>query len=125
MRTQKTYAELTQDLDKKESKPVREHLSSLVSKNVTVAGRRTSIRLEPEMWGALRDISRREGSSLHDICSAVYLRKSENTSLTAAIRVFLLQYYRAAATEDGHAKVGHGNMRRRTGLADSRWRLAK
>jgi predicted DNA-binding ribbon-helix-helix protein len=125
MRTQKTYAELTQGPDKKESKLVQEHGSSLVSKNVTVAGRRTSIRLEPEMWGALRDISRREGSSLHDICSAVYLRKLEKTSLTAAIRVFLLQYYRAAATEDGHFKAGHGNMRRRSALTETRWRLTK
>lgn len=51
MRTQKTYAELTQGPDKKESKPVQEHGSSLVSKNVTVAGRRTSVRRQPEMWG--------------------------------------------------------------------------
>ncbi len=125
MRAQKTYADVTQYLDKKESKPAQERGSSLVSKNVTVAGRRTSIRLEPEMWAALRDISRREGNSFHDICSAVHLRKSENTSLTAAIRVFLLQYYRAAATEEGHAKADHGNMRRRSVLTETRWRLTK
>ena len=84
--------------------------STLVSKNVTILGRRTSVRLEPEMWLALKDIARREGCSMHDICSLINLRKNENTSLTAAIRVFLMLYYRAAATEEGHARAGHGDF---------------
>ena len=94
--------------------------SSLVSKNITVLGRRTSVRLEPEMWKELKNIAKRESCSIHDLCSLISLRKSENTSLTAAIRVFLLLYFRAAATEEGHDKVGHGNfeqMKRRAGMA--------
>ena len=51
--------------------------------------RRTSVRLEPEMWDALREISLREQCKIHDICSLVNMRKGPNTSLTAAIRVFL------------------------------------
>ena len=89
---------------------------SLASRNITVLGRRTSIRLEPEMWNSLRDIAKREKCKIHDICSLVYLRKSQLTSLTAAIRVFIMLYYRAAATEDGHLRAGHGrfeNMMRR------------
>lgn len=82
--------------------------STLVSRNVTILGRRTSVRLEPEMWKALQDIARREGCSSHDICSLINIRKNHQTSLTAAIRVFLMLYYRAAATEEGHLKVGHG-----------------
>ena len=82
--------------------------STLISRNITISGHRTSVRLEPEMWSGLTEICRREGSSLHEVCSAVAIRKSENTSLTAAIRVFVMAYYRAAATEEGHAKVGHG-----------------
>ncbi|MCB1783455.1 MAG: ribbon-helix-helix domain-containing protein [Alphaproteobacteria bacterium] len=84
--------------------------SSLVSKNITVLGRRTSIRLEPEMWQALSDIARREVCSIHDICSLVYMRKNEDTSLTAAIRVFLMLYFRAASTEQGHTHAGHGSF---------------
>lgn len=84
--------------------------STLVSKNVTILGRRTSVRLEPEMWLALKDIARRERCSMHDICSLIHMRKNENTSLTAAIRVFLMLYYRAAATEEGHSRAGHGNF---------------
>ena len=84
--------------------------SSLVSKNVTVDGRRTSIRLEPEMWLALNEISLRERCTMHDLCDLVYKRKDKKSSLTAAIRVFLMLYYRAATTEEGHIKAGHGNF---------------
>ena len=84
--------------------------STLVSRNITVVGRRTSVRLEPEMWTALREISRREHCKIHDICSLIHLRKNPATSLTAAIRVFLMLYYRAAATDEGHMRCGHGDF---------------
>lgn len=106
----KFCGELVQDLQ-----------SSLVSRNITVLGRRTSIRLEPEMWLALRDIAKRERCSIHDICTLVSVRKAQNTSLTAAIRVFLMLYYRAAASEEGHKRAGHGNfdeMKRRAKIPD-------
>ena len=82
--------------------------STLVSRNVVVSGRRTSVRLEPEMWEGLREICQRERSTLHQICTTVSLQKQEETSLTAAIRVFVMRYFRLAATEEGHAKAGHG-----------------
>lgn len=95
--------------------------TSLVSRNITVLGRRTSVRLEPEMWNALHDIARREQCTVHEICSLVSIRKVVNSSLTAAIRVFLMLYYRAASSEEGHRKAGHGNfeyMKRRARVAD-------
>lgn len=101
--------------------------STLVSRNITVLGRRTSVRLEPEMWRALRDISLRERCSIHDLCSLISLRKNTHTSLTAAIRVFLMLYYRASSTEEGHQRAGHGSfdsMKNRAGLPRS-WGAAK
>ncbi len=82
--------------------------SSLVSRNVTIGTHRTSIRLEPDMWVGLREICRREHVTLHDISTLVATRKANNTSLTAAIRVFIMAYFRAATTEEGHARAGHG-----------------
>lgn len=95
--------------------------SSLISKNITVRGHRTSIRLEPEMWAALKDIAHREHTNIHNICSLISLRKLDETSLTAAIRVFLMLYYRAASTQDGHTRAGHGNfenMKRRARVTE-------
>jgi len=85
--------------------------STLVNRNVFIGRRRTSLRLEPAMWDALAEICRREDMSLHEICALVDERRHAS-SLTAAIRVFVLTYFRAAATEDGHARTGHGLLYR-------------
>ena len=70
--------------------------SSLISKNITIEGHRTSIRLEPDMWEALDEVCRREGISIHTFCSIVDQRRTAS-SLTAAVRVELLNYYREAS----------------------------
>lgn len=85
--------------------------SSLVNRNVTVAGRRTSVRLEPDMWEALRHICQREKHSLNDLITAVDQGRT-SSSLTAALRVYLLKYFLAAATEEGHRRAGHGDAMR-------------
>lgn len=82
--------------------------STLISRNITIGGHRTSVRLEPDMWNGLNEICRRERASIHELCSTVARTKKEDTSLTAAIRVFVMNYYRTAATEEGHIKAGHG-----------------
>ena len=82
--------------------------SSLVSRNVTIGSHRTSIRLEPFMWDGLREVCRREHMTMHDIATIVSIRKPVNTSLTAAMRVFVMTYFRTAATEEGHNSAGHG-----------------
>lgn len=81
----------------------------LVSKNVTVSGHRTSVRLEPDMWEALKEICRRERATLHEVCTQIAAHRRDKASLTAAIRVFIMAYFRAAATDDGHHRAGHGN----------------
>jgi predicted DNA-binding ribbon-helix-helix protein len=86
--------------------------SGLVSRNILIDGRRTSVRLEPEMWIALRDIASREGGSIHELCTLVSMCKRPHSTLTAAIRVFLMLYYRSATTDDGHNRAGHGDITR-------------
>ncbi len=61
------------------------------------------------MWDALYDICARERVTIHTLCTRISERKDANTSLTAAIRVFALAYFRAAATEEGHMRASHGN----------------
>ena len=83
--------------------------STLVTGNISVDGRRTSIRLEPPMWRALEEVCRIEGKPLDTIIGEIARRRSESR-LTADIRVFLLHYFRAAATEAGHRQAGHGGV---------------
>ena len=70
--------------------------SSLAIHNIVVAGHRTSVRLEPVMWEALRDIAAQRRLSVHDLVTAIDLQRSES-SLTAAIRVYIVNFYRSAA----------------------------
>jgi predicted DNA-binding ribbon-helix-helix protein len=70
---------------------------ALISKNIRIHDRRTSVRLEPEMWDALAEIAEMEDCSIHDLCGAVHDLKEKEVSFTGALRVFLMEYYRAAA----------------------------
>lgn len=89
--------------------------SALISRNITVLGKRTSIRLESQMWVALKEIADRERCSVHELCSLVATRRKAGLSLTASIRIFLMLYYKAASTEDGHQRAGHGGLDRMVG----------
>lgn len=66
-----------------------------VCRNVTVSGRRTSVRMEPLLWDSLSDIMRREQRTIHEIATLVDRRRGDS-SLTAALRVFILSYFREA-----------------------------
>jgi predicted DNA-binding ribbon-helix-helix protein len=72
-----------------------ERNSSLKSRNIVVRGRRTSVRLEPAMWEALRDIANAERSTINDVVSAIAEYRASPSSLTSAIRVFVMGYYRS------------------------------
>lgn len=54
------------------------------------------MRLEEPMWAAVREVARREGISLDELCSKVDNQRSES-SLTSSVRVYVVQYYRDLA----------------------------
>jgi predicted DNA-binding ribbon-helix-helix protein len=56
----------------------------------------------------MAEICRREFCTPHDVCSYVAVRKPPHSSLTSSLRVFILDYFRTSATEDGHRSAGHG-----------------
>ena len=93
----------------------------LIARNVTCGSRRTSIRLELSMWDALAAVGDREAVSLSHIVTVVAAFKAPSLTLTAAVRVFLVEYFRAATTEGGHLRAGHG----RGALADLAERIGK
>ena len=82
--------------------------SALVIRHVNVQGHRTTVRLEPQIWESMTEICRREFCTPHDVCSYVAERRWSHGSLTSAVRVFIHDYFRTSATEDGHRTAGHG-----------------
>jgi predicted DNA-binding ribbon-helix-helix protein len=68
-------------------------------RNIVVGGHRTSVRLEPLMWDSLREIARHRGMGLNDLVTEIDGQR-EALSLTAAIRVYIVDFYRHAAGID-------------------------
>jgi predicted DNA-binding ribbon-helix-helix protein len=67
------------------------------------------MRLEPELWDALEEICLRENLTLGEIVRRVEGDLDEG-GRTSAVRVFVLRYYREAATQNGHVSAGHGKL---------------
>jgi predicted DNA-binding ribbon-helix-helix protein len=70
--------------------------SSLVIHAIVVDRHRTTVRLEPEMWNALQDIAHLAGLTVNDVATDID-RMRTASSLTAAIRVYVVEFYRKAA----------------------------
>lgn len=81
--------------------------SRLVNRNVVAGRGRTSMRLEPELWDALHEICQREGVGVGELIRRIEA-EGHSGGRTSAVRVHVLQYFRDAATEEGHAAIGHG-----------------
>ena len=74
--------------------------STLLNRNVWVGRRRTSLRLEADMWQALEEVGGDSGLPIHELCTRIDDARRES-SLTAAVRVFLLRYYKLARQQGG------------------------
>jgi predicted DNA-binding ribbon-helix-helix protein len=91
----------------------------LTSRRLKVEGRIVALRIEQSYWGALDEICRREDMSAEDIIDDMALRLRQtvgqgdppitSVALANAVRVFIVGYFRQAATENGHRQAGHGN----------------
>jgi predicted DNA-binding ribbon-helix-helix protein len=81
--------------------------SRLINRNIVAASGRSSMRLEPEIWDALFEICRRENIAMAELVRKVDGGR-EIGGRTSAIRVYAFNYFRQAATEDGHRLAGHG-----------------
>ena len=70
--------------------------SRLVNRNINATAGRTSMRLEPEFWDALREICQRESLVQADLIREIEQNASA-VGRTSAVRVHILQYFRNAA----------------------------
>jgi predicted DNA-binding ribbon-helix-helix protein len=68
---------------------------SAPSRTIWIGSHRTSVRLEPAMWDGLNDIAVERGKTVHDVVLEIN-RGRKRISLTAAIRVYIVEYYREA-----------------------------
>lgn len=65
-------------------------------RSVSIAGHHTSVTLEDPFWDALGEIAAARGASLSTLIAEIDSAR-ETTNLSSAIRLFVLDYYKANA----------------------------
>ncbi|MEM8632207.1 MAG: ribbon-helix-helix domain-containing protein [Pseudomonadota bacterium] len=70
-----------------------------VKHSITLKGHRTSVTLENEFWQAFREIARGRGVGLNALAAEIDAVRGLDCGLASAIRVFVLEHYRAAASD--------------------------
>ncbi|MBT2130989.1 ribbon-helix-helix domain-containing protein [Aliiroseovarius lamellibrachiae] len=63
--------------------------------SLTLHGHRTSVSLEPEFWQAFNEIARARGMALNALAAEVDETRGMDRGLASAIRVYVLNHYRA------------------------------
>lgn len=74
-------------------------MSLLANRIVCIYNRKTSMRLTPMEWKAIDYICEQENIPRKDLFELIELNRSEQTNLTAAIRLFTLVYYKNTLTK--------------------------
>jgi predicted DNA-binding ribbon-helix-helix protein len=78
------------------------------------------MRLEPELWVALEEICRREKTPIGEV-----VKRVEQLGIpggrTSAVRVYVLRYFKDAATEAGHSGAGHGALQHDESIGETGW----
>ena len=68
-----------------------------VKHSLTLQGHRTSVSLEDEFWRAFREISEEKGLPINALAAEIDANRAPDTGLGTAIRVYVLNHYRAKA----------------------------
>ena len=67
-------------------------------RSILVRNQKTSVTLEEEFWQCLKDIARSRHATLTELVGAIDGGRT-SSNLSSAIRVFVLDYYRALARD--------------------------
>ena len=73
--------------------------SPVVKRSIVIAGHKTSVSLEDAFWTGLKEIATRRDMTLSDLVASIDTDRRQG-NLSSAIRLFVLDHYRALAGED-------------------------
>ncbi|MFS8038807.1 ribbon-helix-helix domain-containing protein [Xanthobacter sp. AM11] len=71
--------------------------SPVVKRSIVIAGHKTSVSLEDAFWEALKEIASSRRLTLSDLVATIDSARTQG-NLSSAIRLFVLDHYRGAAT---------------------------
>jgi predicted DNA-binding ribbon-helix-helix protein len=79
--------------------------SPVVKRSIVIAGHKTSVSLEDAFWQGLKQIASERDVTLSDMVASIDTDRHQG-NLSSAIRLFVLDYYRA------RGNVGRNNLER-------------
>jgi predicted DNA-binding ribbon-helix-helix protein len=79
--------------------------SPVVKRSIVIAGRKTSVSLEDDFWTALKEIASERHVTLTDMVSDID-RGRRQGNLSSAIRLFVLDRYRAHVGDNEFREAG-------------------
>jgi predicted DNA-binding ribbon-helix-helix protein len=68
--------------------------SPVVKRSIVIAGHKTSVSLEDAFWKGLKEIAGDRGMTLSDLVATIDSGRAQG-NLSSAIRLFVLDHYRA------------------------------
>ena len=67
--------------------------SLVIKRSIVVAGHKTSVSLEDDFWGALKEIAREHRVTLSDLVGSLDGQR-QHGNLSSTLRLFVLNHYR-------------------------------
>jgi predicted DNA-binding ribbon-helix-helix protein len=71
--------------------------SPVVKRSIVITGHKTSVSLEDAFWSGLKDIASARNLTLSELVATIDADRRQG-NLSSAIRLFVLDYYRAQAS---------------------------
>ena len=87
--------------------------SPIMKRSIIASGHKTSVSLEEPFWRSAKEICKERGLTLSDLVSEIDGNR-QHGNLSSAIRLFVLDYYRAQIP--GHQSEQHGTPREIMGV---------
>jgi predicted DNA-binding ribbon-helix-helix protein len=78
--------------------------SPVVKRSIVIAGHKTSVSLEDAFWNALKDIAMTRHAALSDLVASIDAERRHG-NLSSAIRLFVLDHYRAQSGGRGGGRT--------------------
>ncbi|MEA2985199.1 MAG: hypothetical protein QOD94_1453 [Alphaproteobacteria bacterium] len=82
--------------------------SGVIKRSIVIGGHKTSVSLEDAFWHSLKDIGKDQHTTLSTLIAGIDSRRPHN-NLSSAIRLFVLDHYRAQLPDTAGDRA-HGGM---------------
>jgi predicted DNA-binding ribbon-helix-helix protein len=83
--------------------------SRIVKRSIVIAGHKTSVSVEDAFWTALKDIAFSRGTTVAELVATIDAGR-QHGNLSSAIRLFVLDHFRAQMAGNTERERARGKM---------------